>query len=295
MPLSTAIATQHTVETFTASDGYRLQFRRWCAKGDRPLGYVVALHGIQSHSGWYGHSSSRLAEAGYDVWFLDRRGSGLNREARGDAPHEDRLLNDVAQFLQYVRSVRNREAPAGPVVLLAVSWGGKLAAVTTAKRPELVDALALLYPGICARVGTNWWQKMQLSLAKLAGIRDKRVRVPLDDPALFTADAHWQQFIREDPLALHEVTVSFLLANRELDRLAGSAPERIRCPVLLMLAGSDRMIDNDATRRYLGRMSSSQRDVQEYAGAQHTLEFEPVRDRFISDVTGWLNKVRSTC
>ena len=56
-----------------------------------PRGYVVALHGIQSHSGWYEYSSGRMCEAGFEVRFLDRRGSGENTEDRGHAVHPDRL------------------------------------------------------------------------------------------------------------------------------------------------------------------------------------------------------------
>ena len=46
--------------------------------------HIVALHGIQSHSGWYTWSSRKLAEAGFAVHFTDRRGSGLNWQARGN-------------------------------------------------------------------------------------------------------------------------------------------------------------------------------------------------------------------
>ena len=68
-------------EHIVASDGYRLFARHWRPNG-QPRGFVVALHGIQSHSGWYEYSSGRLCEAGYDVLFLDRRGSGRNFSRR---------------------------------------------------------------------------------------------------------------------------------------------------------------------------------------------------------------------
>ena len=54
-------------------------------------GRVIFLHGIQSHGGWYPRSCSKVAAAGYEVFFLERRGCGLNSEARGDAPSFRRL------------------------------------------------------------------------------------------------------------------------------------------------------------------------------------------------------------
>ncbi len=279
------------IEFFTASDGYRLHFRRWMAAGSAPQGTIVALHGIQSHSGWYSATSRQLCEAGYDVLFVDRRGSGLNERRRGDAPHAERLLNDVSQFLQWARHDQARRGRAAATILLSVSWGGKLAALTAARRPELLDALALLYPGIRARIRATALQNLKLSLAEVAGVREKRVPIPLEDPSLFTADLHWQAYISHDALTLREVTVGFLAANRQLDRQLLDAPEAIVSPTLLMLSGQDRIIDNRAMRGYFLRFASSRRKLIEYVDAAHTLEFEPNRDETVRDLLHWLESI----
>jgi alpha-beta hydrolase superfamily lysophospholipase len=108
---------------------------------------VVCIHGIQSHGGWYEHSCRRLAEAGFEVFFLDRRGSGLNAQSRGDAPSFRRLLWDVAEFLE----ARKKESVLKTFVV-AISWGGKVAAGVEKLRPGLVDGMALLCPGFYPRV-----------------------------------------------------------------------------------------------------------------------------------------------
>src|SRR5687767_13741445 len=110
------------VGVFRASDGYRLHYRRWVPPGE-VRGRVVAVHGIQSHSGWYGWSCAALARNGWDVWFADRRGSGMSEDRRGHAPSARRLMDDVAELLEQVAS----HTPALPTVLLSMSWGGKLA------------------------------------------------------------------------------------------------------------------------------------------------------------------------
>ncbi len=279
-------------EHITASDGYR-QFARHWRPSDTPRGFVVALHGIQSHSGWYEYSSSRLCDAGYDVLFLDRRGSGQNFSRRGDTPHGDRLLNDVVQVVSQVRRERDRVAPQASVVLLAVSWGGKLAAITAARHPELLDGLALLYPGLCARVQPTASQQARLWLARQLDIRHKRIEIPLNDPALFTAEPRWQEFIRHDPLALREVTSGFLLAHQDLTRESLAAAPQIHCPTLLMLAGRDQIIDNEATKIWAARLGTDKVTLQEYPDARHTLEFEPQPDRFVNDLLKWLQSVGS--
>jgi alpha-beta hydrolase superfamily lysophospholipase len=262
--------------TVTASDGYRLHYRHWRTDGV-PRGYVVCLHGIQSHSGWYGYSSEFLRRAGYDVRYLDRRGSGLNAADRGHAPHADRLVNDVTQFLADVRHERDRLGLRVPVVLSAVSWGGRLAAVVAKRRPELLDALALLDPGVYSRYRPNWLQRRLLHLATGFGATRRPVRLPMADPALFTDDPAWQDYIARDPLALREITTGLVQAGADLAAEAQINGPRISCPLLVMLAGRDCIVDNRSTRGWLSRLPADQSLCIEWPQAAHTLEFEPNR------------------
>ncbi|MFQ5732420.1 MAG: alpha/beta fold hydrolase [Planctomycetaceae bacterium] len=282
-----------TVESrsFAASDGYDFHYRHWKPVADTPIGYVVALHGIQSHSGWYAYSSRRLCAAGYDVRFLDRRGSGRNSVGRGHAPHAERLINDVLQFLSAVRFERDSAVPESPVILLGVSWGGKLAVTSAARRPELLDGLALLYPGLMAGIRPKWHQRLLLRLAVRSGKQFRSVPIPLSDPALFTDDVDSRRFIREDRLALHATTVGLLNASVALDDDLRTATSNVRCPTLMMLAGRDRIIDNAATKRMFDGFSCSERTLLEYPNAAHTLEFEPNRGEIVDDLLNWLGRL----
>jgi alpha-beta hydrolase superfamily lysophospholipase len=284
----TEAATAETVETFTAGDGYRWRYRHYPAA--EPQARVVCLHGIQSHSGWYQHSCRRLAQAGYDVSFLDRRGSGLNEQDRGDAPGFRRLLDDVAEFLRPLRGAADAKPPAAPLFLLAISWGGKLGAALQRRHPGLVDGLALLCPGFCPRVAPSRKERLKILWARLTAPR-RLFPVPLNDPELFTATAHWQQFVRDDPLALRQATARLLIESARLDGyLRLWAAGAVRAPVLLLLAEHDRIIDNARTRAFVGRFPAADKEVIEYPGAHHTLEFEPNPGPWLNDLLGWLGR-----
>ncbi len=178
---------------------------------------------------------------------------------------------------------------SGPIVLQAVSWGGKLAATVAAERPELVDALALLYPGIHARIGPGLRQRALLRLADALGVRHRRCLIPLDDATLFTSDRTWQQRLREDPLSLRTATTGFLIADQQLSRLARVSGPKIGCPTLLMLARRDRIVDNAAMRRYFETIGSRDKRLIEFSDAAHTLEFEPCFEEFAGQLLAWLN------
>jgi alpha-beta hydrolase superfamily lysophospholipase len=276
-------AAPYTVETHTAGDGYRWRLRRYDPPGS-PRAHVVGIHGIQSHAGWYEHSCTALSRAGFAVYFIDRRGSGMNEGARGDAPGFRRLLDDLAEFLRTLR-----DGPRRPVFLAAISWGGKLAAALPRRHPGLVDGLALLCPGFYPRVKPPFRQRLNILWSRLVRPR-KLFPVPLNDPELFTATPGWQQFIRDDPLGLRRVTARFLIESVRLDGYLRFVPKHVRLPVLLLLAEHDRIIKNDKTRRLLERFASADKEEIEYPGAHHTLEFEPDPGRFIEDLRDWLER-----
>lgn len=315
----------YVVQTFTASDGYRCYYRRYVPSsgaGAAPRAHVVCMHGIQSHAGWYEYSCTRLSQAGYLVSFLDRRGAGLNEQARGDAPSYRRLLDDIAEFIQrrgegygakdkgdttlpllhsatlplaHASTLPLSQIPDPsarsrlPVFLLAVSWGGKLAVAFQDRYPGQVDGLILLCPGFYPRVGPSFGERLKMVWAKLVA-PGRLFPVPLQDAGLFTATLPWQQYIREDPLSLRRATARFFAASVFLDRALRSAPPQVRVPVLLLLAGKDRVIDNHRTRRYVEQFATADKEIMEYPEAAHTLEFETDPNPFVEDVRGWLDR-----
>jgi acylglycerol lipase len=270
--------------TWQASDGYPIKVKSW-----RPVGpsraFVVILHGVQSHGGWYTNLGRTLAEGGYEVHFPDRRGSGANRQDRGHTPSMGRLLADVVEFLKSLRSTE----PAKPIALAGISWGGKAAVITAGREPKLVDALALICPGLHPRVGVSRSERLRIALAYFI-TRRKTFPIPLSDPALFTDSHAGQEFIANDPLGLRAATAGLLAASTFIDRLVRRIPPRVHQPALLMLAGHDRIVDNDQTRAYFDRLASSNRQIIDYPEGHHTLEFDPDPSRYALDLASWLDR-----
>ncbi|MFM7038120.1 MAG: alpha/beta hydrolase [Planctomycetaceae bacterium] len=265
------------------SDGRLLAFRHWQSAGCR--GIVLATHGIQSHSGWYEYSSERLASAGFDVYFADRRGSGLNGRGRGHAEHGMQLIHDLRTLRRLAVAEHSTQTP---LHLLGLSWGAKIAAATAALFPNECTSLTLLYPGLFPKLRPNWKQSQQLRLARIFEICRPYVPIPLDDPALFTNDSNAQNFIAADPLALHTVSSSLINAGSDLDTIILEKLRLFHRPTLLMLAGHDQIVDNLATKTWLSEQHLPQLTVIEWPAARHTLEFEPNRAEIFDQLIDWL-------
>src|SRR5258707_14607643 len=161
-----------------------------------PRAHVVCVHGVQSHASWYGHSCSRLSAAGFEVSFLDRRGSGRNEAARGDTPSFRRLLDDIAEYLRDQRGRSER-----PLFLMAISWGAKLAAGLARRHPGLMDGLVLVAPGFFPRVAPTRRERLGILWARILDPR-RLFPFPLNEPKFFTSTPRWMEFLRNEPLAL---------------------------------------------------------------------------------------------
>ena len=129
--------------------------------------------------------------------------------------------------------------------------------IAASRHPELVDALALICPGLHPRVGVSRRERLAIAWAFFTN-RRKTFPIPLSDPALFTDNPEGQAFIAADPHSLRQGTAGLLAASFFIDRLVARAPARIRQPALLMLAGHDRIVDNARTLAYFERLASTE-------------------------------------
>jgi acylglycerol lipase len=258
------------LRTWRMRDRYELHGRIWPGAGRDTDAIIFYLHGIQSHGGWFEWSASLLAGSGRPVILPDRRGSGLNQDARGDTPSFERLLDDLDELA----AAANAEFGPKPIAVVGVSWGGKLAVAWAVRRPAHVVRLLLVAPGLFPAVDVGLLRRLQIGAALLR--RPTRLlSIPLDDPALFTDNPAGRDFIARDPLKLSHATARFLYESARLDHLlARIKPGALRADVTLLLAGRERIVRNPPTERWLRRVCAAEPRVQHLPEAAHTLEFE---------------------
>jgi alpha-beta hydrolase superfamily lysophospholipase len=273
---------------YTGAGGARLGYFAYRAPRGNGAA-VVYLHGIESHAGWFGLAAERLRGRGYDVFALDRRGSGVNQASQGFVPgHAEDwrvLVEDVHAFV----------APLGAryasVFLAGLSWGGKLAVAYALAHRGAVDGLALITPGLVAKVDPPLADKAKI-VAGAALRPTARVPTPIDPP-MFTTTPRYLAYIEGDPLRLTSVTAKFFWETRRLDRHIAANVASLRLPVLLLLAGKDRIIDNAATRELLTRATGAALEVVDYPEQTHSVQFDDP-DRLVTDMDRWMRRYRAT-
>jgi acylglycerol lipase len=266
----------------TSNDGVRLHCLHWPSGRSPPWAVVLFLHGIASHAGWFGETAADLSSRGVAVYGPDRRGSGRSSGPRGHLTRYERALDDVEQVVRLVSS----EHRATPVFLAASSWAAKLAVVYAARRPAPLSGLLLLGPGLLPTVNLAPGQRIRVVIGHLATPM-ARLPIPLT-PELYTANPPYLDFIRSDRLRLLEATAQFFWETTRLDRRRRWDSAKLALPPLLLQGEDDKMMDVAKTRRWFARLAVQDKTYQAYAGAGHTLDFEPDRARYLTDMLEWL-------
>ncbi|MHC5112784.1 MAG: alpha/beta hydrolase [Planctomycetota bacterium] len=270
----------------TVADDYRAYARFWRPREQR--GAVLYHHGIQSHCGWYETSARRLAEAGYAVLQVDRRGSGRNVADRGHAESADQLIQDSRRAQLRLLELANCDA----CHVVGVSWGGKLVVASYVADPTHTSSLTLVTPGLFPKIGVSKAEMAKIGMAMLYEPR-KHFDIPLNDAELFTTVPRWQEFFRIDKPTLRRCTAGFYLASRRMDKIVAQLGQCPPVPVHLFNASDERIVDNDKTCRYVRELNWHHSRITTYEGARHSLEFENDPEVYFTDLVKFVNECQA--
>lgn len=246
---------------------------------------LVYLHGIESHAGWFAQAATLLQDRGYDVFSLDRRGSGVNRENRGyvsgHVDHYQLLLDDIHDFIAPLRQHYRH------VFLVGLSWGGKLATACELEHPDDVDGLILITPGIKALVDVSLPAKLKIVL-----FAQFSPQTPIESPIapeMFTTTPRYLDYIKSDPSRLTHATARFYWQSSRLDSYLAGNIAALDTPTLLFLAGQDRIIDNAGVIETLNRGNPEKLTIVDYPDQTHSVQFDDP-DRLVQDMDDWLQR-----
>ncbi|MBY8825632.1 alpha/beta fold hydrolase [Sphingomonas colocasiae] len=152
---------------------------------------ILLLHGGgQSRSAWRG-AARRLAAAGYRACSLDLRGHGDSDWSPDAAYGLDAFVADLVIAV---------EAVGAPAILVGASFGGHVAMLTAARRPDLCRALLLadVTPWIDETVGDHFRDTLRTSADGFASVEDAAAMIARlhGDPAAVADPARLLRHMR---------------------------------------------------------------------------------------------------
>jgi alpha-beta hydrolase superfamily lysophospholipase len=265
------------------ADGLTLKGWHWTRPGPGPRGVVVIAHGFGEHGGCYGHVAEALGPA-LDVDFVapDQRGHGRSPGRRGVVRTYEDLVEDLQATLRWVAG----ERPGVPLFLLGHSNGGLVALRAAIAGGADLAGLILSNPSLKIATGVPGYKLAigQLLLRLAPGVT---LSGQIDADQM-TRDPDMQRAHHTDALRHNRISAPLYFGMADGGAVVIDRAEAIRHPVLMLLGGSDPVIDPETTRRFFERLASPDKTLHLYPAMLHEPLNELGRQHVFADVESWL-------
>lgn len=270
------------LESALARRDLTLHLEHYHPRGEPRLSLIM-VHGFSAHCGLYRHVGAAMAEQGIAVTQFDCRGHGRSQGRRG---HVDGF-SDYLEDLEAVVTWGRERQPGAPWALAGHSLGGAIALAFLLERPPETTPLGLV-------LAAPWLKlKMKVSAPKrMAATVAARVLPVLSmanglRPENVSRNALVLESFAKDPLVHHVATAGWFMATLRAQARIRARAKGLHVPTLLLLAGEDRIVDNQASQA-LARAAAGFVETREYPALFHELFLEPEAPTVLADMTAWL-------
>lgn len=248
---------------------------------ENPKIIVILVHGVAEHLGRYQYLKEKLNSFGYGVYRFDIRGHGKSEGERGDLND----FNDYIEDASVIVKLAKKNNPSVPIIMLGHSMGGFITAAYGVKYPDTLNGQIL------SGAATN---KLPLSL-KLKSIKFSYIikgKVPNSLSKLISKDAAVVKKYEDDPLVLKQTT--YRLNHQFVDIGIPWLLRNIstyKYPCLILHGGSDGIVPKYCSEKFYENIASKDKKLIIYEGCYHEIFNENEKDKVISDIHDWIEKL----
>lgn len=249
---------------------------------------VVICHGACEHSGRYHRLIKFLWERGYSVFAYDHRGHG---RSEGKRVHVDCFSDYLSDLDQMLNLLRNLNYPR--IHLFGHSMGGLITARYVQEQQPDIASLILSSP-LC---GLGETSKIKIVAANIiASIWPGfTFKSPVDETLLSHDESVGQEY-SEDPMVFNMCTVKWGVELMKSFPILFKKADLIRVPLLLMVAGADKLTNPNASREFFKIIGSRDKRYYFFEDMYHEIFNEVENDKPFGCLADWLKTLdRDLC
>jgi alpha-beta hydrolase superfamily lysophospholipase len=266
---------------FVGVGGLRLYYRSW--EQPRARAAIAIVHGLGEHSGRYEATADRLAGYGFSTFALDLRGHGLSEGRRGHVNRFETYLQDVDRFR---RELYGLVDVGTPLFLLGHSMGGLIALRYLEEFDTPMRGAVIVSPWLATAAPAPHWK---ITLAR--ALNRLLPAMPFNsgvDPGHLSHDPAVVHAYRDDPLVHSRITPRLFCEASSAMGMTLRRSDRIKVPLLFLLAGDDRIVSTDKSQAFARALSARSVNIRVYENCFHEVLNEPTRAQPLHDLRDWM-------
>ncbi len=267
----------------TELQGTDFLYRRWDAPSARAV--FLLVHGLGAHTARWDFLADHFAAVGFPSYALELRGFGRTPERPRGHVDSFRIYDRDILALRRLIGV---EYPGRKVFILGESLGGLIVFNLAARRPEEFAGQILIAPAF--KNGMKFPISAYLTLvSRICFQPRKTVAVPFTS-AMCTRDTDYQAVMDANPDEVREASLKLLMSSMGEQRRARKSAAETTLPVLFLVPGDDRLVDERAGMKLYARIGPADKALIEYPDMLHALSIDRGREDVFDDILAWVDQ-----
>jgi len=259
-------------------DGIALFYRAWLPNTP-PKKAVLLFHRGHEHSGRWQETVDALGLEDVAFFAWDARGHGRSPGERGAAKDLATVVKDADEF---VRHVSERHGIAlQDMIVLGHSVGAVIVAAWVHDFAPPIRGLILATPAFRVKLYVPFAVQLLRLRQKLLGPGYVKSYVKA---SMLTHDPDQAKDYQADPLISRQIAVNVLLDVYDTSTRLLADAAAINAPTLLLVAGSDWVVNRSAQQRFFDLLGSPVKQMEVLAGFHHAIFHEKDRHLAIAKV-----------
>lgn len=277
------------IEKLSCSDGKERNVHIW--EPEVPKKVFLTVHGGMDHGGNYGLPAVYFKDHGIATVAHDQQGHdhhGPDHPTKVIISRFEVFLDDLDLMLEWVK----KQYPGLPVYILAHSMGGLIATHYEIKRPKLDPVIKGFIISSPYYVNAIKTPPIMEKVAGLLSAIAPKMTVPLEDilPNVTRDKEIYERHRKDEADGIMATHASARFAS-ELLKAQAWIPENIarwNHPLLMIVAGEDKLANAEDTRLLMGKIKTSLRTELFYPENYHENFNELNREEIFGEIVKWV-------
>lgn len=249
-----------------------VSYRAWSAPS--PKAVFLLVHGLGGNENWWESLGNFFIQRGYSSYAADLRPS--------------RTFGDFKKNVIDLQKIIKTQNPDKKIFAVGESMGSLIILSAALSVRNIFDGLACMSPAFKSRTKLNFMDYFKIFFPLLYNPQ-KMYKLPLTTE-MCTRDTDYIKIVEadynKDVLSTSEVLFDIFLTQVRM----GLMRIKLEIPVLFLLAGADKVTDNNVSRKIFNNLKCPDKILIEYPGMYHSLSIDLGKESVFSDMADWAEK-----